>query len=153
MRSLDLPAESALQVNEETTVTVRMAKGSPELLIYTPFSFGGDDAEAWPAEAVAGSGGRVGNGFSLGIYDDENSARGPGFCYVFGAGQGPISEIAIDDPAARWQIVNDEIDGWVIVMSEDAELGELDWQLIGPGGDVVHSGRGFPGQAYRCAVR
>ena len=151
MSSMGLPAESALQVNEETVVTVRMAGEAPELLIFTPNRFGGDEMYAWPAASGAPGGLQVGNGFSLGIYNEDRDEYDPGFCYVFGAGQGPIEDVTVDDPAARSQVVNPEIGGWVIVMSEDEGVGELNWQLIGSAGDVIHDGRGFPGRSYMCA--
>lgn len=150
MLSLGLPVESAFRVDADTVVTVRMAGEKAELLIYRPHSFGGDEVNVWPAAMTSASGTEIGNGYSQ-RYDDRRNEGGPGYCYLFGAGTGPIGDIEVSDPEARWQIVNDEIDAWVIVMPEEEEQGGLDWQLIGPDGDLLDSGRGFPGLSYRCA--
>ena len=152
MRSMGLPVESAMQVNEETVATVRMNAGSAELLIFTPDRFGGDELHTWPAEPSTSAGGQIGNGYSLVPEDDTRTDREPGICYVFGAAQGAVDDIVADDPTARGQVVNPEIGGWVIVMPESGATTELEWQLIASAGDVIYSGRGFPGSSFLCRL-
>ena len=50
MASLGLSIDSAMQVDEDTVVTVHLASDAPELLIYTPYKFGGDAVSPWPAD-------------------------------------------------------------------------------------------------------
>lgn len=141
-----------MRVNEETLVTVRMQGGVAELLIFTPNRFGGDEFTAWPAEPSTSAGGQIGNGYSLKPEDDTRTDREPGICYVFGAAQGAVDDIVVDDPAARGQVVNPEIGGWVIVMPESEATTELDWQLVASAGDEIYSGRGFPGSSFLCRM-
>jgi hypothetical protein len=146
MSDLGLPVASALRVDEDTLVTVRMVSGVPELLIYTPFSFGGDEVHQWPAESgTINDRGAFGRGISLGPFNATRREYEFFYCYLFGAGQGPIRDIRLSDPAARWKLTNPEIDGWVIVIPNDEDFMELEWVLIGGDGGVIHSGIGFPG--------
>lgn len=149
MASLGVPVDSAMQVNEETVVIVRLASGLPELLIYTPNRFGGDEVSAWPADDGTIGDGAYGSGTSLPPFDEERDEYPFFYCYLFGAGQGPIEDIVLSNPAARWQITNPEIDGWVVVMSDEEDVKALEWQLVGADGGVIHAGRGFSGN-YTC---
>jgi hypothetical protein len=151
MANLGLPVDSAMQVDEETVVIVRLASGTPELLIYTPNPFGGDEVKAWPADDGTIGDGAIGTGTSLPPFDEQRREYPFFYCYLFGAGQGPIGDILLSNPAARWQITNPEIDGWVVVMSNDEDVKAFEWDLIGADGRIIHAGRGFPGN-YTCGA-
>jgi hypothetical protein len=152
MRSLGLPVDSAMRVDDDTTVTVHMTSSGPELLIYTPYRFGGDQATAWLADdAHIGESGSIGSGTSLGPFNDARREYEFFYCYVFGAGQGPVRDIVLSDSEARWQLTKPEINGWVIVLTDEADVSALEWEIVGIEDTTLHAGRGFPGN-YTCGA-
>ena len=138
---LKVPREQVLTVNDETRATVHLKDGQPELVIFTPYAFGGWEPHPFDADKATVGGGRIGSGSSVG--PRTGSGIGPGFRYIFGASQGPLSEVRVSTEGARSQIVNPDIGGWVIVFPDRYKLADIDWDLIGPDGGVLYSGRGL----------
>jgi len=144
MRRMGVPLNAVMEVNEETKVTLWLHDGKPEFVIFNPYPFGGWEPHPWLADLPTVGGGEMGGqAYSLGPAHEATGGLpagfDPGFCYLFGAGQGPIKEVHVSSPDARWQIVNPSIGGWVIVVSETVGLNDLELQLIGPDDEVVFS--------------
>jgi len=145
--------DALLNVNAETRVTLHM-NADPELLIFVPGHFGGWEPHATLGERPTVDGGKMGDSYSLGPWNDEQRQYDPGYCYLFGANQGPIKKISVGTSEAKWQIVNPAIGGWVIVVPESVGTEALEWQLIGPDGASVfeHAGSDAPPRVGdRCA--
>ena len=142
MRSMGLPLDILVTIDERTEVTIRVNDGRPELLFFTADVFGGSRLGIVPAERPTINGGMVGDA---------------GAQYLFGAGQGPITRVETDEPEARVELVNPDIDGWLIVVPETVGTGALAWRLIGPEGAAVYAsvGTGMPdwGMAVDEATR
>jgi hypothetical protein len=134
-------ARHLVAVDDQTQVTVRSTAGVPELLIFTPYSFGGSYLGIWPAERPTVNGGMVGDANSQGRV--TGSSRGLGYRYLFGAGQGPVARVEVDEHEARARLVNPAIDGWVSVVPETIGASVLLWRLIGPDETVIFESVGI----------
>jgi hypothetical protein len=145
MRSLGLPMDSLVTIDENTQVTERVNEGVPELLMFTPAAFGGSVLTVNPATRPTVNGGMVGKG-EYGALQHEDRVL-PAVQYLFGAGQGPIGQVQVDEPTARAELVNREINGWLIVVDGTVVLDGLTWRLLDPDGAVLFDsvGLGLPG--------
>ena len=155
MRDLGLPFDNLLELDEEVHVTVRLNEGVPELLIFQADSFGGDRLGINPATEQTVNGGMVGDANSRGPrLDGIDGKHGLLRRYLFGAGQGPISSVEVDEPEAQVELVNPEVDGWVIIVPETVGVATLPWRLIGDDGTVIFEsvGTGMPGSAFGIEV-
>lgn len=141
---LGVPRDLVVTVNAQTRATVHLNDGQPELVIFEPYRFGGWEPHAWPPDKATVAGGQVGHGASIGTSTDSGFEHG--FQYLFGAGQGPLSRVALTNREARSKVVDPEIGGWVIVFPETLALNDIEWDLIGADGVVLYSGRGLNGR-------
>jgi hypothetical protein len=141
MHSLGLPLDILMTVDEATQVTVRSKDGVPELLIFVTQTLGSSRPGINPAKRPTVNGGMVGDAISPGPHIEGK--LGPAHLYLFGAGQGPITRVEVDEPVARAELVNPDVDGWVIVMPETVGVGTLGWSLIGPDGQPVFESVGI----------
>jgi hypothetical protein len=123
---------------------VRIKDDVPELLIFVADRFGGDDLGINHAGDRTVNGGMVGTANSPGPPIDGKP--GPYYQYVFGAGQGSITAVEVEEPEARVELVNPEVDGWVVVVPNTIGAATMQWKLIGSDGTVVFEsvGTGMP---------
>ena len=146
LRDAGLPLDTLMTVDEHTQAMVRLSDGAPEMMIFTPDRFGGSIVGRLPADHASANGGQTGRAWSLGAFSDTTRTYGPGWDLLFGAGQGPIEQVVVDEQDARAQIVNPGIGGWVIVVPDTVEIESLSWRLVGADGAVVYRavGPGLP---------
>lgn len=146
LRDQGLPLDMVMSVDQETEVMVRLNDGRPELMIFTPHRFGGSEMKPWPADRPTVNGGEVGDARSPRESNDEQRVDGLGWEYLFGAGQGWVGDVVVDEPEARAQVVNPDIGGWVIVVPETVEIKSLRWKLMGADGRTLFqaTGAGLP---------
>ena len=144
MRSMGLPLDSLVTVDDETQVTVRTEDGTPELLIFVADVFGGSDLGINPAKQQTINGGMVGDAISPGPHIDGKV--GPAHQYLFGAGQSPLSRVETDEPGAMVELVNRDVNGWLIEVPGALGLGALPWRLVGADETVLYEsvGTGMP---------
>jgi hypothetical protein len=141
MRSLGLPLDNLVTIDERTEVSIRSNDGTPELLVFVADVFGGSRLGVNPASRPTVNGGMVGDATSPGQSIDNQ--RGPAHQYLFGAGQGPIARVETDEPEARVELVNPDIDGWLIVVPETVGADYVPWRLVGTDGAVVYASAGI----------
>jgi hypothetical protein len=137
MRSMGLPLDILVTIDERSEVTIRSNDGTPELLFFTADVFGGSRLGVVPAERPTTNGGMVGDA---------------GTEYLFGAGQGPIARVETDESEARVELVNPDIDGWLIVVPETVGTAALPWRLIGPDGVALYASVGIGMPDWGLAV-
>lgn len=53
-----------------------------------------------------------------------------------------IGTVRVDNPEARWQIVNPAIGGWAIVVSEEIGIEDLAWEVLDEKGKLLLAGTG-----------
>lgn len=140
MGTLGLPLDSLMDVDDDTQVTVNIQDGKPVLLVFTPHRFGGSDRKEWVGERPSVNGGLMGDARSSTELDDQGVVR---YEYLFGAGQGQLDMVMVDNPEARAQVVNPETGAWVIVVPDIVGVEGLEWDLVGPENEVIFSGIGW----------
>jgi len=141
MRSMGLAPDILVTIDERTEVTIRSNDGTPELLVFVADVFGGSRLGVNPASRPTVGAGMVGDATSPGPRPD--GLPGPAYQYLFGADQGPIAKVETDEPEARIELVNPDIDGWLIVVPETVGADYVPWRLVGTDGAVVYASAGI----------
>ena len=150
MRDLGLPLDILATIDPRTQVTVRSTDGVRELLIFSYYHFGGTELGIIPATRPTVNGGMVGDASSLGM----PAGRGiePAHQVLFGAGQGPLTRVETDEPEAWTELVNPDVDGWLITVPETVGADYISWRLIGNDGALLYESAGIGMPDFGLAV-
>ena len=128
---LGIQPDQIWDVDARTKVTVFDDDGTIALWAFTPGKFGGWQQNPWPATVETVNGGTAGQGASGGVGSDPQGQPMPNYCYLFGAGQGAITEVRAER-LIGWKVVNPAIDAWVAVFPwEHGDDDALSWELVG----------------------
>jgi hypothetical protein len=104
-RQLNIEPATVMDVDSTTKATVVEENRAVTFVVLTPAHFGGWEAHKWTTTVSTVANGTAGN------------AASDGYCYLFGAEQGPLKEVQADG-LVKSAVVNPSIDGWVAVFPE-----------------------------------